>query len=90
MSNSRRPLQTPGFKLEVVDEEVILFHPAHTSVIHTNRSGGLVWQLCDGVRSVEEIIGLLRQIYPEAASQIAGDVERVLAELTDGGAVRWS
>jgi len=90
MSHPRRPLQTPGFKLEVVDEEVILFHPAHTSVIHTNSSGGLVWQLCDGVRSVDEIIGLLRQIYPEAASQIAADVERVLAELIDGGAVRWS
>ncbi len=89
MSDSRRPAQAPGFKLELVDEEVILFHPAHTQVIHTNRSGGLVWQLCDGVRTVEDIVGLLRHIYPESASEIAADVERVLRELTDGGAVQW-
>jgi len=89
MNDSRRPIQAPGFKLEVVEEEVILFHPAHTTVIHTNRSGGLVWQLCDGKRSVEEIVGLLCQIYPDSASEIADDVERVLGDLTDGGAVQW-
>jgi coenzyme PQQ biosynthesis protein PqqD len=89
MNDSRRPIQAPGFKLEVVDEEVILFHPARTSVIHTNRSGGLIWQLCDGARSVEEIIELLRQMYPDSVSEIANDVERVLGDLTDGGVVQW-
>ena len=89
MKDSRRPIQAPGFKLEEMDEEVILFHPTRTMVVHTNRSGGLVWQLCDGRRSVEEIVGLLRQLYPDSASEIADDVERVLSDLTEGEVVQW-
>jgi len=89
MKDSRRPVQAPGFKLEEMEEEVILFHPARTIVVHTNRSGGLIWQLCDGKRSVEQIIGLLRQMYPDSASEIAGDVERVLRDLTEGEVVQW-
>jgi len=89
MKGSRRPIQAPGFKLEEMEEEVILFHPERTLVVHTNRSGGLVWQLCDGKRSVEEIIGLLRQMYPDSAAEIVHDVERVLHELTEGEVVQW-
>ena len=89
MKGSRRPIQAPGFKLEEMEEEVILFHPARTIVVHTNRSGGLIWQLCDGQRSVEQIIGLLRQMYPDSASEIAGDVERILRDLTEGEVVQW-
>ena len=89
MNGSRRPIQAPGFKLEEMEEEVILFHPARTIVVHTNRSGGLIWQLCDGQRSVENIVGVLRQMYPDSASEIAGDVERILRDLTEGEVVQW-
>jgi coenzyme PQQ biosynthesis protein PqqD len=89
MRDSRRPNQAPGFKLEEMGEEVILFHPQRTIVVHTNRSGGLIWQLCDGKRSVEEIIELLRQMYPDSAAEIADDVERILGELSEGEVVQW-
>lgn len=86
---TRRPVQVPGFKLEEMDDEVILFHPTRSTVVHTNQSGALIWQLCDGRRSVEEIIALLRQTYPDSAAAIAGDVERVLSDLTDSGVIQW-
>ena len=51
--------------------------------MHLNRTAALIWYLCDGRRTVEQILGLLRDAYPEARSEIDADVRRVLQLFLD-------
>lgn len=50
-----------------------------------NEVGGRVWELCDGVRSVSEVMATIRDEYEAPAETIEADVLEVLGELTDEG-----
>lgn len=83
------PRQAAGFQAETLDGEVILFHPVNNTLIHSNESGALVWKLCDGQRSVEEIMAMLSAAYPDNAPDIAVDVPLTLQTLAEHGAIEW-
>jgi coenzyme PQQ biosynthesis protein PqqD len=82
-----RPLRAAGIRLETLSADAVLYHPDLAKVVRLNDTAALVWRLCDGVRTVEEIVATLREAYPEAAPDLAVDVERVLARLVDEGAL---
>jgi coenzyme PQQ biosynthesis protein PqqD len=84
-----RPVQSTGYQVEILDGEAILFHPASMKVLHSNQSGVLIWQLCDGQRDVGEIVRILASAYPEAAGDIERDVREILAALAEQGAIEW-
>lgn len=69
----------PGFFLERMDEEIVVYHPTLTTSLYLNETGALVWQLCDGERTVAEIIELLCRMYPESAQQIGPEVLTLLS-----------
>jgi coenzyme PQQ biosynthesis protein PqqD len=73
----RRPVRKPDYRLEQLDDELLLYHPNENQIIYLNQTASLVWVLCDGNRSVEEIIQLLGQAYPAEAS-ISTDVLHIL------------
>ncbi|MFP4345721.1 MAG: PqqD family protein [Anaerolineales bacterium] len=81
MNPRERPRREPGYRLEMVDDELLLFHPATTRIVYCNATAGLIWRLCDGERTVGEIVALLTEAYPEAAETLAADVERALEQL---------
>lgn len=85
----QRPLPTPGYAIEALDGELLLFHPSSETILHTNETGALVWRLCDGQRSVAEIVAVLTAVYPEAAADIAQDVPELLAQFAHQGAITW-
>ena len=68
----------PGFFLERMDEEIVVYHPTLTTSLYLNETGALVWQLCDGERTVAEIIELLCRMYPESTLQIGPEVIALL------------
>ena len=76
-----------GFQSQTLDGEFVLLHPARNILIHLNQTGALVWQLCDRLRSVDEIIEILSATYPEASEQIAVDVPEIVQELVQKGAL---
>jgi len=80
------PSPNTDFSLEEIDNELLLYHPAKTKAVYLNETAALVWQLCDSSRSVEEIVSLLEENYPDA-DNIKADVETALQELADTGAV---
>lgn len=82
-----RPRRVEGYRMEHLDDELLLYHPGQTRVVALNPSAALVWQLCDGTRTREEIVALLRDGYPEAADQIPSDVSALLVTLRDAGAI---
>jgi hypothetical protein len=89
MTEARRPRHAPDFRLETLDNEVLLYHPGQTKAVYLNETASLVWNLCNGERDPGEITELLQEAFPEAAEQIAADVDRVLAEFAGHGAIEY-
>ena len=89
MIDSKRPHPVPGYQMEVLDGEILLFHPASTKVMYSNRSGALIWQLCDGKHTVTDISHLLGAAYPESADQIPSQVRHTLQTFAKHGAITW-
>ncbi|MBI5962597.1 MAG: PqqD family protein [Chloroflexi bacterium] len=87
MQSTFVPSQTEGFQFETVDGEIILLHPTRNIIIHGNQMGALVWQLCDGMRTVDEIIEILSAAYPEAGDEIQAEVPIVIQTLVSRGAL---
>ncbi len=87
---SDKPRQKPDYRLEFIDGELLLFHPSATKILYCNQTASLVWQLCDGQRTVQEIITLLKAAYPEAAETIATEVNATLQQFHQCGAVEYA
>jgi len=81
------PKKCQGFLIEQMDGEVVLLHPARSIIIHSNDTAALIWQLCDGTHTVDEIIGILAGAYPDAAARIAVDVPNTIQKLRAQGAL---
>jgi hypothetical protein len=63
------PTPVSGVETEIVEEEVLLYRPQDTRAIYLNITAVAIWSLCDGTRSVREIIRLIAERYPEAENQ---------------------
>jgi coenzyme PQQ biosynthesis protein PqqD len=81
------PKRCAGFLAEHMDGEIVLLHPARNIIIHTNETAALVWQLCDGINTIRQIVEVLGSAYPEAQSQIAQDVPNIIQKLRAQGAL---
>ena len=88
MMFTNKPQRTPNYQLEQIDDELLLFHPSETSILYCNATASLVWQLCDGQRTVQEIINLLKDAYPEAEETLADDIKSSLDQFAQQGAIR--
>lgn len=86
MSKPKRELD---YQLEKIDNELLLYHPGKTQIMYCNETASLIWQLCDGQRSVDEIIALLAEAFPEAIDVIAGDVQATLQQFAEHGAITY-
>lgn len=82
-----RPRQRLGFHLEIVDGEMLLYHLDETRILYCNSTATLIWHLCDGKQTINEIIDLLANAYPDAAETMAEDVERTLDQFLSVGAI---
>lgn len=81
------PKQCAGFLIEQMDGELVLFHPARNIIIHSNETAALIWQLCDGNNTVDQIVGILSGAYPDARAQIAKEVPETIQKLRAQGAL---
>jgi len=81
------PKPVPGFQTQTLDGEIVLLHPEQNTILHVNPTGALVWQLCNGVRSVTEVVIILSEAYPEAQNEIAADVPQIIQQFAAHGAL---
>lgn len=87
MLSSQRPRPNPEVRFEPFDGEILLYSPRNAAGIWLNATASLVWGLCDGRRTIGEIVDVLRGTYPAAADQLSADVEGALGELAALGAI---
>jgi len=89
MHPSEKPCQKQDYRLELIDDELLLYHPGETKILYCNQTASLVWGLCDGQRAVEEIAGLLSEAFPDAAATIPADVNATLEQFHQHGAIEY-
>ena len=88
MHPSDKPCREPDYRLESIDDELLLYHPGETKMLYCNQTASLIWGLCDGSRTVEEITYLLCEAFPDAADTIPADVEATLEQFHQHGAIK--
>ena len=76
-----RPVRREGCRLEAIEGELLVFDPTRASVLYCNETAAVVWGLCDGSRTVAEIVRLLSDAFPEARGQVAADVREAVVQL---------
>jgi hypothetical protein len=87
MEKNLVPQQVSGFKIEIFDDEVLLYHQVKTRAVYLNKTAAVIWALCDGKNSIAEIENLLKKIYPETKDSIPEDINSTLKQLSEIGAV---
>ena len=83
----KKPKTIDDFQLEEIDGEVLLYSPKATRSIYLNPSASLIWRLCTGEFSTQEIIDSLQEQFPEEADTIADDVLTTLNQFAESHAI---
>jgi coenzyme PQQ synthesis protein D (PqqD) len=78
------PNQHHDFQIEQIDGETLLYQHQLKRVIYLNETAALVWHLCDGRRSVTDIIELLVDSYPDTEDAVRADVIEAIDSLVLG------
>ena len=90
MDLSCQPCQKPHYRLEKIDDELLLYHPSQTTIMYCNPSASLIWQLCDGERTIEEIISLLSAAYEQPLETITPEVTTTLQQFHQHQAIEYA
>jgi hypothetical protein len=85
MLETARPRPAPEYQAEILEGELVVFHPSSNKVLHSNPSAAVIWKLCDGRRSIAEITRILCEAFPESAEQIKKDVPEAIQLFVDNG-----
>ncbi len=83
MDIQKKVVFEPGYLLEKIDDEITVYHPTLATSLYLNETGALIWELCDGERSISEVIDILVENYPENSPQIADDVRALIRRLLE-------
>lgn len=78
MDPQKRILKNPGYRMETIDGEALLYSQRDTKVVSLNQTACLVWEMCDGQNTPDSIIKILCETYPGASGDIPSDVNEVL------------
>ncbi len=62
--------------------------PRKTKTLYLNETASLVWNLCNGERTSDEICAILREAFPDA-SDVDADVESTLESLLHSRAITY-
>jgi hypothetical protein len=68
-----------------VDGETVILDRRRERVHHLNGTASRIWHLCDGVRTPDEIAGLISAEFTDAPGSVADDVRRAIGELVHLG-----
>ncbi len=79
--------QSSGFVVEEMDDEILLYRPSTHKAIHLNETAAAIWKLCDGTRTVKDIVECFLAAYPNAASSVSHEVQEAVDLMLRDGAL---
>ena len=87
MNDSRKFTLNTEFKVEVFDNEILLYSVSNSKGVYLNDTACLVWEMCGKGHSVEESIAILEEAYPEQKGTIRENVIAAVEALVENGAL---
>ena len=90
MKNTQIPHRKQSLQLQEFDGELVLYDLEKMKVIYLSETATLIWQLCDGKRTIGEIVHLLQDAYPDNGGVIETDVESAMAHFTENRTLDWT
>jgi hypothetical protein len=66
-----------------MDGEYLIYSPGGSKALFLNNSAAVIWNLCDGQRTVQEIVELLADVYP--GFDMAAEVQNAINSLSQEG-----
>lgn len=87
MEYSQKFTLNPAFKVEKFDNEILLYAVSNTKGVYLNETAYLVWEMCAQDHSVEKIIELLEEAYPQQKATIREDVVAAIESLVENEAL---
>jgi hypothetical protein len=69
--------------LEDMDGELLLYNPINSTTLHLNGPSAIVWNLCDGEATVQQMIDAVREAYPDQSEQIETDIINVVKDFIE-------
>jgi coenzyme PQQ biosynthesis protein PqqD len=81
------PRQAFGFFVEEMEAENLLYRLGAHKAIHLNDTATVIWKLCDGSRTVQDIIDMLKKEYPDSEAAVPADVREAIEQLIGEGAL---
>lgn len=79
------PRRRRGYRLEQLGDESLLYHDRLLKTVYLNDSATVIWSLCDGSRSIADIIDLINQAYGGTQQDVGEDVRVGFQRLIDEG-----
>jgi hypothetical protein len=79
------PERNPDIVARKEEKEALLFNPADGNMLCTNRTGVLVWELCDGAHDVEGMAREITDKYEVSFEKAEKDCLTYLKELEQAG-----
>jgi hypothetical protein len=76
-----RPERAPGVYTRDLDGEQVVYDPASHEIVVLNETAAFVFGLCDGTRSVVDLLGALERRYDAPAARLRSDLLAVLDDL---------
>jgi hypothetical protein len=87
MNENATPKHAFSYFTEEMDGETLLYRLGAHKAIYLNETAALIWKLCDGTRSVREIIEVLSEAFPDAQKEVVADTHEALSMLVSEGAL---
>jgi Coenzyme PQQ synthesis protein D (PqqD) len=75
------PKRREGVAAQVASGEAVLLDIESGQYFSLNPVGGRIWELCDGTRSVAEIVSVMCEEYDVARDVVTADTTEILSEL---------
>lgn len=73
--------QVPGLETHEADDGLVVFDPATDKLHHLNGTAGVLFELCDGSRDVQEMVRVVTELFtlPESPTSQVGEALELLS-----------
>jgi hypothetical protein len=88
MTTDTVPRRHERYSVEWMDNECLIYRSPSKTAIYLNETATVIWKMCDGTRTMREIIDLLVGAFPDSASEVRADVQETIEELVRSGALQ--
>ncbi|HEY5198913.1 MAG TPA: PqqD family protein [Solirubrobacteraceae bacterium] len=76
-----RPGHSPGIEANAAQGRIVLVRPDDGGFYLLDELGARIWELCDGERSLDQVIATIGAESAQPPSAVAGDVREWISEL---------